>query len=93
MPMHNPPHPGEVLQELVIKGMNLSVTEVARRLGVSRGALSRVIHSHAAVSVDLARRLEAAGVSTAQTWLDMQTGYDLWQTRKTKPPKVESLAA
>ena len=56
--MHNPPHPGEVLRDTVLA--ELSVTDFARRLGVSRVALSRVINGRAAVSAEMALRLSAA---------------------------------
>lgn len=57
--MHNPPHPGEILQDTVLSA-GISVTEFARRLGVSRVTLSRVINGRAAVSADMALRLAAA---------------------------------
>lgn len=85
MPMHNPPHPGETLREDVLPALGLSVAEAARQLGVSRVALSRVLHGHAAISVDLARRLEAwlrkpnGRGPSAQVWLRSQLSYDLWQ--------------
>jgi len=59
MRMHNPPHPGETLREDVLPALGLSVAEAARQLGISRVAFSRVLHGHAAISIDLARRLEA----------------------------------
>ena len=62
--MHNPPHPGELLKEDVIVALGLSVTETAERLAMSRVALSRVLNGKAAISPDLAIRLEKAGVST-----------------------------
>lgn len=80
--MHNPPHPGELLREEVIVELGLSVTEVAERLGMSRVALSRVLNTRAAISPDLAIRLERAGVSTAKAWLTMQLNYDLAQALK-----------
>ncbi|MGE4370935.1 MAG: HigA family addiction module antitoxin [Burkholderiaceae bacterium] len=85
MRMHNPPHPGETLREDVLPALGLSVAEAARQLGVSRVALSRVLHGRAAVSVDLARRLEAwlrkpdGRGPSAETWLRGQVHYDLWQ--------------
>lgn len=89
--MMNPPHPGEVLREDVLAELNLSVTEAAERLGVSRVALSRVLNSRAAISTDLAIRLERAGVSTAHAWLSMQINYDLAQALKNPQPDVRSL--
>lgn len=85
MRMHNPPHPGETLHEDVLPALGLSVAEAARQLGVSRVALSRVLHGHAAVSVDLARRLEIwlrkpdGREPSAESWLRGQVVYDLWQ--------------
>lgn len=85
--MFNPPHPGETLREDVLPALGLSVSEAAAQLGVSRVTLSRVLHGRAAISVDLARRLELwlggpeAGPS-AETWLRGQIAYDLWQARK-----------
>lgn len=85
MRMHNPPHPGETLREDVLPALGLSVTEAARQLGVSRVALSRVLHGRAAISVDLARRLEVwlrkpnGRGPSAETWLRGQIDYDLWQ--------------
>jgi len=84
MRMHNPPHPGETLREDVLPALGLSVAEAARQLGVSRVALSRVLHGRAAISVDLARRLEAwlrkpnGRGPSAETWLRGQVSYDLW---------------
>jgi len=57
MTMHNPPHPGEVLRDEVISALEMSVTEAARRLAMSRVALSRVLNGKAAISPDLAVRL------------------------------------
>lgn len=85
MRMHNPPHPGETLREDVLPALGLSVAEAARQLGVSRVALSRVLHGHAAISVDLARRLEVwlrkpgGRGPSAETWLRGQVAYELWQ--------------
>jgi addiction module HigA family antidote len=87
--MHNPPHPGEVLQDTVLE--ELSVSEFARRLGVSRVALSRVVNGRAAVSADMALRLAAALGGSAESWLRMQVAYDLWQAAKKGRPKVQPL--
>lgn len=84
--MHNPPHPGEVLQDTVLNEM--SVTEFARRLGISRVALSRVVNGRAAVSAELAIRLAAAMGGSAESWLRMQVSYDLWHAQKKRRPKI-----
>ena len=86
-----PPHPGELLREDVITELGLSVKETADRLGMSRVALSRVLNGRAAISPDLALRLEIAGVSTAQAWLAMQVNYDLAQARQHPQPPIRAL--
>lgn len=91
--MKNPPHPGELLREDVIAELNLTVAETAARLGVSRVTLSRVLHGHAAVSPNLAIRLERAGVGTARAWLAMQTNYDLARELDGKSYDVDPLVA
>lgn len=88
--MKNPPHPGELLREDVINELGLSVTEAASRLGMSRVALSRVLHAKAAISPDLALRLEMAGVSTARAWLAMQINYDLAQAKQHIHPVIKT---
>jgi len=90
MTLKNPTHPGEVLREDVIAELGLTVKEAAERLGMSRTALSRVLNCRAAVSSDLALRLEQAGVSTADTWLTMQLNYDLAQARKHPQPAIRA---
>ncbi len=89
--LHNPPHPGELLYEDVIKEFGLTVTEAAKRLGMSRVALSRVLHGRAGISPDLAIRLELAGVSTARAWLAMQSNYDLTKAMAQPRPVVHAL--
>jgi addiction module HigA family antidote len=89
--MKNPVHPGEILREDVLAGLGLTVSEAAKRLGVSRVALSRVLHEHAAVSASLAYRLELAGVGTARLWLDMQTAKNLADQMAQDTPVVTRL--
>lgn len=91
--MKNPPHPGELLREDVIKELDLTVIEAASRLSMSRVALSRVLNGHAAISPDLAVRLEEAGVSTARAWLAMQANYDLAKARQHPLPPIRALRA
>jgi addiction module HigA family antidote len=85
--MHNPPHPGELLRDEVIAALDLSVTEAGSRLAMSRVALSRVLNGKAAISSDLALRLEQA----ARGWLAMQANCDLWRARQHVQPPVRSL--
>jgi addiction module HigA family antidote len=80
--MHDPPHPGEMIKELCLEPLGLSVTDVAKGLGVTRKALSELLNGHAGVSPEMAIRLEQAFGSTAETWLKMQLEYDLWQARQ-----------
>ncbi|MGI2032301.1 HigA family addiction module antitoxin [Rhizobium panacihumi] len=89
--MKLPPHPGELLREDVLGPLRLSVTEAAERLGMSRVALSRVLNGRAAVSPDLAVRLERAGASTARAWLAMQANYDLAQAMDREQPTIRRL--
>jgi addiction module HigA family antidote len=92
MPRSDHTHPGALLRELVFAPLALSVTEGAGKLGVSRVALSRVLNEKAGISVDLARRLELAGASSARFWLNLQTNYELAEATKAGPvPKVERL--
>ena len=65
--------------------------EFARKLGVSRVALSRVVNGRAAVSADMALRLAAAVGGSAESWLQMQSAYDLWQALKKRRPKIQPL--
>ena len=82
MTMKNPPHPGRSIRENCLEPLGLSVTEAAEVLGVARHTLSRVLNGHAAISPDMAIRLEKAGWSSADFWLRRQTSYDLAQARK-----------
>jgi len=92
--MHNPPHPGEILQDTVLRSDGgMTVTAFSKRLGVSRVALSRVVNGRAAVSAELAIRLAAALGGSAESWLAMQAAYDLWHAAKKKRPKIKPLTA
>ena len=84
MGMKNPPHPGFSIRENCLDPLGLSVTEAARVLGVARHTLSRVLNGHAAISPEMAIRLEKAGWSNAEFWLRRQTTFDLVQARKSE---------
>jgi addiction module HigA family antidote len=84
MQMHNPPHPGEVLRELCIEPLGLSVTQAAEGLGVSRKTLSAVLNGRAGISPEMALRLSIAFDTTAESWLNQQTQFDLWVAGKGK---------
>jgi len=90
--MHNPPHPGEILADTVLREDGvMTLTEFAKRLKVSRVALSRVVNGRAAVSAELAIRLAAALGGSAKSWLHMQATYDLWHAQKKKRPKIHPI--
>jgi addiction module HigA family antidote len=93
--MYNPPHPGLTIRDDVLPALGLNVTQAAEQLGVSRVAFSRMINGHAAISPDMALRIEAwLGIDRggeARIWLAQQSAYDLWQADlrfKTKPMRV-----
>ena len=94
MLMHNPPHPGEILRQLCIEPLYLSVTEAAKGLGVSRKTLSAILNGRAGISPEMAIRLSLAFGTSAESWLNQQVQYDLWQAEKgRKKLRVLRLAA
>ncbi len=94
MKMHNPPHPGEVLRELCLEPLGLSVTRAAEALGVSRKTLSAIVNERAGISPEMAIRLSKAFGTSAESWLNQQVQYDLWLTEKSLGKiKVERLSA
>lgn len=80
--MHNPPHPGEVLRDGVFNGTGITVTDFARRIGVTRVTLSNAINGRNGISADMAVRLAAALGGSAESWLHMQAQYDLAASEK-----------
>ena len=94
MLMHEPPHPGEVLSDLYLTPLGLSVTRAAAALGVSRKTLSAIVNGRAGISPDMAVRLSVAFDTTPELWMNMQVQYDLWQARQKKElRKVRRLSA
>ncbi len=94
MLMHNPPHPGEVLKELCIEPLGLTVTEAAKALGVSRKTLSAILNGKAGISPEMAVRLSIAFNTSSESWLNQQTQYDLWQAEQhRKDLHVKQLSA
>jgi addiction module HigA family antidote len=79
MPMKNPPHPGEILRELYLEPLALTVTEAARVLGVTRKTLSQLLNGHAGISPEMAVRLSKAFGRSPESWLQLQNQYDLAQ--------------
>lgn len=81
MPMHNPPHPGEVLKCLYLEPLQLSVTEAAMGMQISRSSLSAIVNGHAAITPEMALRFSKAFDTTPNSWLNMQQQYDLWNAQ------------
>ena len=80
--MHNPPHPGEVLKELCLEPLDLTVTDAAEALGVSRKTLSSILNGRSGISPEMAIRLAKAFDTSAESWLNQQMQYDLWIAEK-----------
>lgn len=87
--MFNPPHPGETLREDVLPELQLTVTDAAKQLGVSRVTLSRLINGRSAISADMAIRLAQWLGGDPETWLRLQMQYDLWQAKSKSKVKVK----
>ena len=82
MPMKNPPHPGFSVRHDCLEPLGLSVTEAARKLGVSRKQLSDVVNGHSGISPEMAIRLDKAFGGGANTWYRLQAAYDLARAMK-----------
>ncbi len=94
MLMHNPPHPGEILKELCLQPLGVSVTDAARALGVSRKTLSAILNGRAGISPEMAVRLSIAFDTSAESWLNQQTQYDLWKAEQQRSElNVKKLSA
>lgn len=94
MRMHNPPHPGEILKELCIDPLGITITEAAEALGVSRKTLSTILNGRAGISAEMAIRLGIAFGTTPESWLNQQSMYDLWTAeRNIRSIKVRRLTA
>ena len=94
MQMHNPPHPGEILRSLCLEPLELTVTDAAKALGVSRKTLSAILNGRAGISPEMAVRLSIAFNTSAESWLNQQVQHDLWQAEKMrKSLRVSRIAA
>ena len=82
MNMHNPPHPGEVLRDLCLEPLELTITDAAAALGVSRKTLSAILNGRAGISPEMAIRLSIAFNTTPESWLNQQSQHDLWVARQ-----------
>lgn len=94
MLMHNPPHPGEILRELCLEPLGRSVTAAAEALDVSRKTLSAILNGKAGISPEMAVRLSIAFDTSAQSWLNQQSQYELWHAEQhRKALNVKKLVA
>ena len=94
MRMHNPPHPGKIIKALCLDPLGLTVTEAAKGLGVSRKTLSGILNGRAGISSEMAVRLSIAFDTSAESWINQQTQYDLWHAEQgRKQLRVLRLAA
>ena len=80
--MHNPPHPGEILRELCLEPLGISVTRAAKALDVSRKTLSAILNGRVDISPKMAIRLSLAFDASPESWLNQQAQYDLWVARQ-----------
>ena len=94
MKMHNPPHPGEILRNLCLDPLGITVTDAAVALGVSRKTLSSIINGRAGISPEMAIRLAKGFDTTPESWLKQQMQYDLWVAEQhTKKLRIQRLKA
>jgi antitoxin HigA-1 len=85
MSMHNPPHPGEVIDGLYLEPFNVSTRTMATRLGVSPSTFARVVACKSAVGPDMAIRLSKVVGRSAESWRQMRANYDLWMAQQHNP--------
>ena len=79
MRMFNPPHPDEILAELWLAPLNLTITHTAKNLNVTRKTVSALVNGKTSISSEMALRLELVFGTSAESWLSPQAAYDLWQ--------------
>ncbi|MHB1926976.1 MAG: HigA family addiction module antitoxin [Leptospirillum sp.] len=89
--MYNPAHPGEILREFIPEDM--TVTEFARRLFVSRVSLSKILNGKSGISAEMAVRIGLLTGTTPESWLENQVTWDLWRVSRKSHPKIEPLVA
>ena len=89
--IHNPAHPGEILRELYLVPLGVTITQVATALGVSRKHVSAIVNGRTPVTPDMALRLAAAFAIEPELWVNMQAQYDLWVVSKKARPKIRPL--
>jgi addiction module HigA family antidote len=82
MGMYNPPHPGEVIREFCVDALNITVTDAAKSLGVTRKTFSALLNAKAGISPEMALRLSKVFGRSPESWLKLQLQYDLWKVQK-----------
>jgi addiction module HigA family antidote len=85
-PMKKPAHPGQVLKGLYLEPLELSITDAAKGLGVTRKTLSQLVNGHHGITPEMALRLSEAFNTTPQLWLNMQQNFDLRQAEQKEKP-------
>ena len=80
---HNPPHPGEFIKETYIEPLNISLRKVALDLDVAPSTFSRLIKGESDLTPEMALKLSKAFGRTAESWMQMQTNYELWKAKQT----------
>ncbi len=90
--MHNPAHPGEVLRELYLMPLEVTITQAAEALKITRKHLSAIVNGRAPVTPEMAVRLAVVFATEPEFWVHLQSQYDLWRVRKASLPKVRALA-
>jgi antitoxin HigA-1 len=83
MAMHNPPHPGEFIQQVYLEPHGISGRELAAGLGVAPSTLNRILKGTSSISPEMALRLAKVLGRTPESWLAMQDGRDLWRAKRT----------
>lgn len=91
--MHSPAHPGEILRTMYMEPMDVTITEAADALGVSRKHVSAIVNGRVPVTPDMAARLAAVFGTEPEIWINLQAQHDIWQVRQQARPKVKRLAA
>jgi addiction module HigA family antidote len=82
MRMHNPPHPGEIIREMCVEPLGLTVTDTAKALKVTRKTISSILNGRAGISPEMALRLSKVFGRTPEGWMRLQLQYDLWKAEQ-----------
>jgi addiction module HigA family antidote len=89
--MHKPAHPGDILRELYLKPMGVTITQAAEALDVSRKHVSAIVNGRVPVTPDMAMRIAAVFATEPELWVNLQAQYDLWDVSRKRRPKVKPL--